>query len=232
MANTWQNLSSDGSVRWLKYSFGPGRANTLAARLDDGTWLVVSPALNTGQEALEVLAKEGGVSALVAPNGFHHLGQAEWRAKFPKAISYAPEGALPRLTKKSFGITYKPLSSLQPLLGTRVSVLVPDGMKLPDLLVQASASGKSVWYTGDLLSNTSTDDLSLMFRLIMTPLGAGPGYRFNRLPALVYVKDRKAWTRSVLEAMEKNPPSAILPGHGSPITEGVMEKTRSILSGT
>jgi hypothetical protein len=31
---TWENLTDDGSARWLKYSFGPGKATTLAARLE------------------------------------------------------------------------------------------------------------------------------------------------------------------------------------------------------
>lgn len=33
--HTWVPLTPEGSVRWLKYSFGPGTANTLAVRQDD-----------------------------------------------------------------------------------------------------------------------------------------------------------------------------------------------------
>jgi hypothetical protein len=106
----WRTLTEDGSVRWLKYSFGPGTANTLAARIEDGTWLVVSPATGAPPSVLEDLARDGTISALVAPNAYHHRGQEEWRLRFPGAVSYAADGALPRLSEKSPGVPYRPIS--------------------------------------------------------------------------------------------------------------------------
>src|SRR6185312_2124325 len=64
--NRWQYLTRDGSVRWLKYSWGPATANTLAARLADGTWVVVAPSVDPASSVLEDLSKDGTVSALVA----------------------------------------------------------------------------------------------------------------------------------------------------------------------
>lgn len=92
---TWEKLIDGGSVRWLKYSFGPSKATTLAARLDDATWLVVSPPRNPSAAAFEGLG--GDVSALLAPNGYHHMGQAAWRVRFPHAKSYAAKDSLDRL---------------------------------------------------------------------------------------------------------------------------------------
>jgi hypothetical protein len=108
---TWENLTSDGNVRSLKYSFGPGLATTMAVRLDDGTWLVVSPPREPSAEALDGLG--GDVSALLAPNGYHYLGQAAWRARFPKAKSYAAKDSLERLAKKSADIPFEPLDALK-----------------------------------------------------------------------------------------------------------------------
>jgi hypothetical protein len=102
--NRWQNLTSDGSVRWLKYSWGPATANTLAARLEDGTWLVVAPSVGSPSSVLEDLSKDGTVSALIAPNAYHYLGQQAWRLHFPGATSYAPSGGRTRcLLKKPSG---------------------------------------------------------------------------------------------------------------------------------
>ena len=91
--NRWQYLTQDGSVRWLKYSWGPATANTLAARLADGTWVVVAPSVSPARSVLEDLSKDGFVSALIAPNAYHYLGQQAWRLHFPGATSYAPAGA-------------------------------------------------------------------------------------------------------------------------------------------
>lgn len=226
--HAWQPLVSDGSIRWLKYSFGAATANTLAARLDDGTWLVVSPATGAPAEALEALAKDGDVSALIAPNGFHHLGQAQWRARFTKAKSYAPADSLARLTKKSPGIDYLPLGELA--LPARMGLLYPDGMKAPDVMLNVSSGGDRVWFSGDILSNTIDSDVKPIPRFIFSLLGGGPGYRFNKAPALFYLRDRMAWKRSVLSAFEAAPPTVVLPAHGDPVTDDVASRSRTILA--
>ena len=83
----WQPLDSTGNVQMLTYSFGPGTANTMAIRLDDGSFLVVSPATRAPEAALDALGKLGPVSALLAPNAYHHMGQAQWRASMiPTAL--------------------------------------------------------------------------------------------------------------------------------------------------
>jgi hypothetical protein len=70
--------------------------------------------------------------------------------------------------------------------------------------------------------------VGIIFRL----LGGGPDYRFNGVPAMVYMKDRAAWARSVLAAMEKAQPTAVLPGHGAPLkrNDGPAARTKEILS--
>ena len=44
------------------------------------------------------------------------------------------------------------------------------------------------------------------------------------------MKDRPAWARSVRAAMEKAPPTAILPGHGAPFKDDPAVRTREILA--
>jgi glyoxylase-like metal-dependent hydrolase (beta-lactamase superfamily II) len=180
--------------------------------------------------ALDVLAAQGGVSALIAPNAFHHLGQAAWRARFPDAISYAPAGALPRLRKKAPEVPFQPVDELTRKLPPNVAVLQPEGMKAPDLFVRATSGGRTVWFTGDLVSNTTAADIGLPARLIFGLLGGGSGFRFNRVPAIVYVKDRKAWFDSVRAAFEQAPPSVVMPGHGDPVRDDAAARSRAILA--
>ena len=230
MTQTWQNLTSDGGVRWLKYSFSSwGTANTLAIRLDEGSWLVVSPSSSPSPETFDVLAKDGGVSALLAPNGYHYLGQKAWRERFPKAVSYAADGARSRLATKSPGINFESLDSLKSKLPSRIGIHLPEGMKVPDLMLHATSGGKTVWFSGDVLSNIGPEDLALPMRLVMSLFGGATGYRFNRAPSMVYVGDRSTWKLSVLSAIERAAPSAILPAHGNPVVDNPVADTRKIL---
>jgi hypothetical protein len=71
----WLPLTTGGELLWLKYSFGSGTANTLAARLNDGGWAVLSPPSGAPDSVYDALPSQGEVTALIAPNGFHNLGQ-------------------------------------------------------------------------------------------------------------------------------------------------------------
>lgn len=232
--HVWRSLTSDGSLRSLKYTFGPVTANTLAVRLDDGSWMVVSPATGAPASVLEDLAKDGAVSALVAPNAFHHRGQEAWRRRFPDAVSYAPEGSLARLSRKSAAVPYRAIAELTRKLSSSVAVFLPDGQKTPDMLVRASRDGETVWWMGDQFSNLTADDQIWLMR-VLAPVhdflvGSGLGYRRNGRPELVYVNDRAAWLRSIRAVVERDPPSIVMPAHGDPVVEDTAARTRLVLN--
>lgn len=228
--HVWKPLSPDGRARYLTYSFGFGLANTLAAQLDDGTWLVVSPGSGLPDACLDALANEGGVSALLAPNAYHNLGQKAWRARFPDAKSYASAGALPRLTKKCAGVPFLDVTELVPRLGDRVRVHLPDGMKAPDLLLDVKAPDGAVWFSGDLISNTSDADTAWPARVLFGLLGGGSGYRFNPVPSMVYLSDKGQFKASCRALFQGAPPSCVLPAHGDPVTANVAAATQAILA--
>lgn len=50
--------------------------------------------------------------ALIANNSFHHLDHGPWRARFPKAESYAAPQALARLKKRAASIPFRSLDEL------------------------------------------------------------------------------------------------------------------------
>lgn len=228
--HVWTSLTPDASVRVLKYTFGPGTSNTLAVQLANGTWLVVSPASDVPPFVLDDLAKDGDVSALLAPNAYHHLGQAQWRARFPGATSYAPEGALPRLAKKSRGVPYRPLAELAPPVRPSVELFTPQGLKSPDVLLCISARDRTVWWLGDLFSNSTAADQVWWLRLVVAPLaGSGLGYRRNAKPGLVYVSDAAAWLASTRAAIAAHPPSIVVPAHGDPVIEDTAKRTQALL---
>ncbi len=221
----WKPLSEDGHLLWLKYSFGPGTANSLAAKLPDHTWLVISPPSEAPAAVYDLLYQRGGVSALVAPNPYHNRGQAAWRQRFPRSLSYAPSGALPRLSKKTPAIDFRSMDELAQKIRP-LRQLLPKGMKAPDMLFQIPTKVGYVWWMGDQFSNSGRSDQIWLLRLLARFVGSGLGYRVNSKPEFVYVRDRAAWIESIRAALEEMPPSAVLPAHGDPVTERVLERTR------
>ena len=180
---------------------------------------------------LDELAEDGTVSALIAPNAFHHRGQPAWRRRFPDAVSYAPEGALPRLAQKSPGVPYRPISELIERVRPRVDPFTPLGLKAPDMLVRVSVPGDTVWWMGDLFSNSTAADQVWWLRRLVAPLaGSGLGYRRNAKPGLVYVRDRAAWLGSIRDALGRHPPSIVVPAHGDPVSEDAAPRTQQLLS--
>ena len=221
----WMPLTAGGDVQWLKYSFGPGTANSLAARLRDNTWWVVSPPSGAPASVYEALDQQGGVSALVAPNAYHNKGQRAWRERFPRAVSYAPSGANPRLSNKTPDVEYRPIEELARKLWP-ARVLLPDGMKSPDILFQIPTQAGHIWWMGDQFSNSAVSDQIWPLRLLSRFAGSGLGYRCNSKPELVYVRNRAAWLRSIRAGLEKFPPAIVVPAHGDPVTEDTAARTR------
>ncbi|MGY4396788.1 hypothetical protein ACVWZA_001973 [Sphingomonas sp. UYAg733] len=216
-ADRWLPLTADGEIIWLKYDFGPGTCNAVGVKLRDGSWAVISPPRNPSEEVFGFFMTRGGVSALIAPNAFHNMGQAEWRARFTTASSYAPAGAMTRLAKKTPGISYLPLEELTARFAP-ARWLLPDGMKAPDILFHMPANGADIWWLGDQFSNMAPDDQILPLRLLATLFfGSGLGFRANAKPELVYVADRTAWLDSIAASLAEAPPTIVVPAHGDPV---------------
>ncbi len=223
--STWVEIA-DG-VRMMSYSFGPGRANTLAVRLEPRSWLIISPSAGAPEAALDEIDREGAATALIAPNAYHHLGQTTWRARFPSAVSYAPEGALPRLAKVCPNVPFRSIRELT--LPSHVGFFEPKGMRNPDLMLRVDTPKGIVWFSGDVISNTTPADLVAPLRWLFTLVGGGPGFRLNNMPAMAYLKDRPTWKASVREAMAAHPPSIVVPAHGDPVTEDAERRTNALL---
>jgi len=226
---TWSPLTERGDVLRLRYSFGPGKANALAVKLDARRWMVVSPPIAPPPEVFSALDAEGEVAVLLAPNAYHHLGQAAWRARYPDAVSYAPRGARERLAARS-PVPYRGTEELAERLPPGVAVILPDGQKRPDALVRITTGDETVWWMGDLFSNTTSADATWPLRVLSRLVGSGPGYRCNSWPEMVYVRDRAAWLRSIRAALEPRPPTIVVPAHGHPVTEETAARTAALIA--
>ncbi len=121
----WTVLDRDAGVLSRTYEFNDkrGTCNTFAVQLPDGSMLVMSPSAGTPEAAWEELAEFGDVSTMVTPNGFHHLGQKEWRARYPNADNFASPEAAARIAKQNPDVPgFRPISEVQDRLGESIKL--------------------------------------------------------------------------------------------------------------
>jgi hypothetical protein len=226
----WTILDRDAGILCRQYKFGGGVATTLVFRGAGDELIVMSPASGVDAAALDELKDQGRVTALVANNNFHWLGQPAWRKHFPDARSYAPAGAIPRLTKKAAGIQFEPIEQLLPRLGDAAKVVEPTGFAGNAFALVRAKSG-TYWYASDLFSNIPELPGNFVLRTLMSMTDSAPGYKLFRPAVWLQVKDKKglrAWFESELAG---TPPTTMIPAHGGPVQiPNLVEATRALLA--
>lgn len=223
----WNVLDSERAILWRSYEFANGgRANTLVFRGSEGL-VVVSPATKLEDRDYQALREFGEVTALVANNTFHHLGQRPWREKFPDAIGFAPDIALSVLPKKTKGLDFRPLSELA--LPDTIQIDQAPGLSIGESLVSIRRPEGTVWFTGDLLVNfpkLPPPPVGWVFGLS----GSGPGFKLFKLVTLLAATDRRALREWAVSHLDSMPPALAVPGHGVPFeSSDIQEQTRAQL---
>ncbi len=230
----WTVIDRDAGVLALTYTFTKGGTSyCFAARMADGTMLVVSPAVRFSDQAAAELAEFGDVGAIVANNGFHYLGVTEWRARYPEARVFAPAQAIARITSKSPEVgALEPLSALQALLsaGGGVGVREVANSKFGESWVWARTANGSAWYMSDVLANMPTLPAKQPMKLLFWATKSAPGFRVFNLAMSFLVKDKKGALRTLLQDLEATPPTVIVPAHGDILAhEGLAAEARAVI---
>jgi hypothetical protein len=230
--NGWRIIDGDAGVLTYSYGFGgEGQANCFTAKLPGGGLMVISPPSRVSTEVMQDLAAYGEVVALVANNGYHHLGLAAWRKQFPKARCFAADGAAARIAKKSKDAgELEPLSALHGLLGSDVGVVEAPSSKVGETWAWAKIAGGHAWYASDVLINLERLPKSFIVRTLFKLSKSAPGYRVFNLAVRFIMKDRRASLGAMLEDVRKHPPTVMVPAHGSIVTQGsVATETEQLL---
>ena len=230
----WDILDRERGILTRKYHFGSGLAMSLAFRGEGDNMIVVSPPCHLEARDMDELKEFGNVTALVANNGFHWMGQESWRKHFPDAKSYAPTGSHDRIAKKVPNLPrFESLEALKPLLGARASVSVPEGYKpgMPDTFVEVEATTGKVWFPADMLANIPVLPKNLVFRTLMSMTKSAPGYSLFRPAVWVGVKDKKAARDWIAKEVERIAPITVVPAHGE-VYSGVdiVETTKALVA--
>ncbi len=218
----WTVIDREAGVLFREYVFdkGEGRANCLAARLSNGQMLVVSPPTGLGEKEFAELLAFGEVGAIVAVNGFHHLGLEPWRERFPNARFFAPADAIARIRKKSsFRGKLEPLTAAAGLFDDVVKVVELPSTRMGETYAYARIAGGYAWYTSDLIINMERlppNPAGLLFRLTKS----APGLRLFNLAAKLMLKQPKRAYAEIAGAMRAHRPRVLVPGHGVPADRG------------
>ncbi len=213
-AGGWEILDEKLPALRREYSFGPGMATTLVLGIGPRRLLAVSPANGLDEAAHTDLAGYGEVTALLAPNGMHHLGIGPWLKRWPKSVAYAAEGNIERLRRKSSaGDVFQPLSRLE--RPGELLIDVPPGLKSPDLLLRQRIGSHWRWSVNDLVMNLPALPTHPVFRLVFTLSGAKVGLSAPKLVQFMLVADKARLGRWLAEQLDATPPAMMVFGHGS-----------------
>lgn len=228
-----QVLDRAAGVAVVEYSFAKqGTANCFIARMGDGRLLVVSPATRLTDADAASITELGEIGAVVAPNGYHHLGIAEWRQRFPRARYFAAAETVKRIRSKNPSAgELEPLNLLLPLVGPNVWVGEVPNTKCGETWVWVKTATGYVWFVSDMLANIPELPSNPIARLVFKLSKSAPGYRVFSLALTFMVKDKKATLRTMADEMRSHPPSIVVPAHGAPLTDpDIAARTQALIA--
>jgi len=229
----WTIIDAEAGVWMREYSFdGRSTANCLVARMADDNLLVISPACNMTDAAFETLQRLGHVSAIVANNGLHYLGLAEWIARFPHASVHAPGAAMVRLRQRVPNLgAILPFERLNGRLRGRIHLIEAPFTRCGESVAIIRIRRGWAWFVSDLLVNMERIKAPLPIRLLFRLTRSGPGYRIFNLALRRTVTDRVAVLSWLSGELTQRPPVIIVPSHGKFLDHpGLYRQTQDMVS--
>jgi hypothetical protein len=215
--SAWQSVPDASNVQTFQYSFGNGTARSFAV-LGPLGWVVVSPSEKVDDAQLETLEKLGPIAALVAPNAFHLMGLAPWKARFPEAKLFAPAQSIPRLRKKTRLDMIAPVAEAKAFCGDAMELIDMPFYRTGEALVRVPTTAGSIWHVTDVIFNFAKVPPHPIAKFIFTVLSdSAPGFKLAGPSALIMMRDKKSVYRFLKQEAEKDPPIRIVPSHGADI---------------
>jgi hypothetical protein len=208
----WQEVITGSNVWVYEYGANGYKANAIALSLNKNELAIVSPPIGLAEVDFTEIDAKGQVTALIAPHSGHDLGQNEWQARYPDAITYAPTTALAQL-KPIAGRPFMPLSKLA---AADAEFREVPGTKKGGTIAISRQGNRPIVYLDELVINWASlpDNWT---KLLFWLRRSAPGLKINRLYSSILCPDLQAVAQTVLEALEGDP--AIVPAHGAPLIE-------------
>ena len=231
MTTHWKCIDESAGVYVTTYQFAnEGFANCFVAKGPEGL-VALSPASRLPDAAFAELDAIGNVAAVVAPNGFHHLGLGPWRERYEDARYFAPPLAAARIAKKSDDAPpLEDIAGLSEMTGDRLVVRPAPHTRCGEIWAWANGDNGAVWFGSDILANMESLPSSFVPRQLFKMTGSAPGYRLFGLALMFILKRKKENLSLMLNDLKAFPPTVMVPGHGAVLTDaGIGERTIGIV---
>lgn len=181
-----------------------GKHSAALIGLADGSFCLYSPLPNPTEALLGEIREIGAISILLAPNHYHHRGLAAHADAFPDARILCSAGAAARL-KTQTGLAFDGLDFLQARLRVDTQVLIPQGLKTGEIWLKARFGTETVWIVCDGFTAPALPD---GFADAPSILSTFPKYG---------IKDSGSYADWLGAQLDRNPPTILVPCHGSPV---------------
>ncbi|HEY9621523.1 MAG TPA: hypothetical protein V6C78_14270 [Crinalium sp.] len=220
----WQEVLKNSNVWVYEYVANGYKANAFAFVLDSNHLAVISPPIGLSEADFAAIDAKGQVVALIAPHSGHDLGHAEWQARYPTAVSYAPEIALKQINQDGL----RPFLPLAKLVAPQVELREVPGTKKGGTVAIARWGERPVVYLDEMVGNWTSLPDNWLAKFLFWSTGSAPGLKVNWVYLKVLCSDAQAVAQTVLGALVDNP--VIVPAHGTPLIDsGDVERVRSLV---
>jgi hypothetical protein len=211
----WLPIEGLSDVWELRASDGAFPLRTVAVRLAEGRVAVYSPIRHAAPAALDELA-DIGKPILIAPNAYHTLGLAGHAQRFDDAPIVTSDRAYARIRTKT-KLAGQPLRLLQAYLPSNVTVLTVPDVRNGEVWLSIEQGGTRAWVVCDTFLNM-TKKLPGLYGIAMSLMQAGPGLAISSTFKFL-VEDRAFYRDWVLEQIERERPTMLIPCHGKIIRD-------------
>ena len=220
--NVWQAVDGHPDILYGHYIVPNFMSNSIAVRVKQDEWLLISPGEPMLKDWQERFAKPETKISIIFPNHYHHLGVNAWLEQYPDAALYASQRAVDALIGKGF-THVTDLEHEQPALPEGYSVLIPPGHRGGDTwLVKQSIGQGAVWITCDSFMNYARLSNQPVARLMQRAMKTAPGLKISHFVKYLLIDDKREFKRWALNQIEQDQPTTMIPSHG------VMEQDKAL----
>jgi hypothetical protein len=200
-------------VRFERLDRSGWPTNMFAIPLPDGGALIHSPTWLGDDRTFARIEAVGTPRVLFAPNHFHHLSLARFRARYPQALAVATRTAMARLNAKGHrGLSE--LAAAAPLLPPGAHFLSCEGLRSGEAwLSLVGDRGQRTLLVGDAFFHVGRP-VTGFAGFFLRRLGTLPGLRIGDTFRWLAVRDRAAYRRWVRDVLSREAPRRLAVSHG------------------
>ncbi|MGG6293627.1 hypothetical protein ACQ4M4_04310 [Leptolyngbya sp. AN02str] len=220
----WQEVLEKSNVWVYEYVANGYKANAFAFAFNGDHLAVISPPTGLSDADFAAIDAKGQVTALIAPHSGHDLGHAVWQARYPTAVSYAPEVALKQINQDGLR-SFLPLTNLAT---SQVDFREVPGTKKGGTIAIVKRGERPVVYLDEIVSHWISLPDNWLAKFLFWSTSSAPGLKVNRVYLKALCSDVQVVAQTVLEALVDDP--VIVPAHGIPLADlGDADRVRSLV---